>query len=77
MPRRGGVDEIHYRLAGDLDGNKATGFIRIELLRNGPNNDCDSGKQDFKVKKPAPKPPLPDHGVSARRSGGPRTRGRG
>jgi len=60
MPRRGGADEIRYRLAGDLEGDKATGFIRIELLRSGPNNDCDSGKQDFKVKKPAPKPPLPD-----------------
>ena len=60
MPRRGGLDEIRYRLAGELDGNKATGFIRIELLNDGPNNDCDSGKQNFKVKSPAPKLPPSD-----------------
>jgi hypothetical protein len=59
-PRRGGAGKIRYWLAGDLEGNKATGFVRIELLRAGPNNDCDSGKQKFKVKSPAPEPPLPD-----------------
>jgi hypothetical protein len=61
VPRRGGGGEkLRYRLAGDLDGDKATGFVRIELLSNGPNNDCDSGKQHFKVKSPAPPPPPPD-----------------
>ena len=54
----GGLKKIRYRLAGDLDGDKATGFVRIELFANGPNNDCDSGKQHFKVKRPAP--PVPD-----------------
>jgi hypothetical protein len=54
---RGGPEKIRYRLAGELNGDKATGFIRIELL-GGPNP-CDSGKQDFKVKKPAPTPPDP------------------
>ena len=58
MGPRGGPEKIRYRLAGDLEGDKASGFIRIELL-GGPDP-CDSGKQDFKVKRPAPEPPLGD-----------------
>jgi hypothetical protein len=57
VPIRGGPEKIRYRLAGDLQGGRANGFIRIELL-GGPTP-CDSGKQDFKVKKPAPPPPDP------------------
>jgi len=55
---RGGPEKLRYRLAGDLDGDKASGFLRIELL-GGPNP-CDSGKQDFKAKRPAPTPPPGD-----------------
>ena len=58
MVPRGGPEKLRYRLAGDLEGDKASGFIRIELL-GGPNP-CDSGKQDFKVRRPAPEPPEGD-----------------
>lgn len=51
---RGGASGIRYRLKGELDGNKATGFLDVELLGTGG---CKSGKQDFKVKKPSP--PVP------------------
>ena len=54
MPPRGEADGIRYRLKGELDGNKATGFLEIKLLGSGG---CYSGKQDFEVKKPAP--PVP------------------
>ena len=52
--RGGGPSDIRYRLKGELDGNKASGFIDVDLLGTGG---CTSGKQDFKVKKPSP--PLP------------------
>lgn len=65
MPPRGdGPEKIRYRLAGELDGDKAAGIARIELL-GGPI-DCDSGKQDFKAKKPSPEPPDPKGGGAAR-----------
>lgn len=58
MAARGGPKGLRYRLAGDLEGDKATGIIRIELL--GGSNPCDSGKQEFRVKRPAPPPPEGD-----------------
>lgn len=55
MPRRGGPPKISYTLKGELDGNKATGTIRIQFKRDG----CDTGSRPFKAKSPAPKPPVP------------------
>lgn len=55
MPPRGAASGLRYRLKGDLDGNKATGSLEIELLGSGG---CESGKQNFEVKKPAP--PVPN-----------------
>jgi hypothetical protein len=54
MPPRGGAEGIRYRMKGELKGDKASGFIDIELLKSGG---CHTGKQDFEVKKPAP--PVP------------------
>ena len=53
-PRGGGATGIRYRLKGELKGDKASGFIEVELFGTGG---CHSGKQDFEVKKPAP--PVP------------------
>ena len=49
---------LKYRLAGELDGKKAEGTLRIKTLGNGEG--CDSGTQDFVAKKPAPPVPEPN-----------------
>ena len=55
--RGGEPSDVRYRLKGELDGNKASGFIDVDLLGTGG---CTSGKQDFKVKKPSPPIPATD-----------------
>ena len=56
-PRRGDDPTgIKYRLRGDLDGDRAEGTVRVQLL----GNDCDSGTVDFVAKKPAPPVPAED-----------------
>lgn len=50
----GNATGLKYKLEGRLEGKKADGTLRIQVKGNG----CDSGKVEWKAKKPSPDPPV-------------------